>query len=635
MSSCPEPPKQFFLKANAFQQTKFSSLNCEIIKNTIANLTISSEQQFFLANLLPRYLCVQDDYFVSDLFFIIYSLRVSCRPNNDQIWLEVAKRYQQIIEKDIKLRYPIQPAVSHTTFQTGYGTPKTVGNNRLGNNHPLPTSAFPVAYEKEESLNIAATRKERKDTGTFPKILEVFSLHPSLPAQYFQENVTVKITRNGIVAEPVGGESLENNVPKQSEILCSRSSENLQEKRHLIDHDEKLMQASQGFAKESSLHNLSFQMNQRADILDYIDIKANDNEAKIGSLTEGEYLNKMHSGCKSVKKEDIRDTDDMVSANQQNISEQIYSEVNAKSKRKRRKRRTIFGLRRSKKRCLMDDLYCAKGNDQHGLDDVLISDGKNNKSFQFECCTSLKDANMEKNNISMDEKSKDNEKQSQEKIQGSGNVSKHGDEKTAAIPNTSQTELECAGTTDSDNDSGHSTSVTISPLRGNDIRQNKILDLKAKLAQQEQELQNLKRRKDFEDVEKEDCDPHDGPDEADLEMDASGFFKYETIFDFSHQTDVMFWAQDKENEDDFNLGKIDDLIDIFQKEIKSFRTLDTELYPAGRVTDYDHIQTRKYIVSENYNRLFAGIDNRMRLVPEDFASKEEFLFQLGLLRIYQ
>lgn len=571
------------------------------------------------------------------LFCNLFSSHVSCRPNNDQIWLEVAKRYQQIIEKDIKLRYPIQPAVSHTTFQTGYRTPQSVGNNRLGNNHPLPTSAFPVAHEEEESLNITATRKEKKDTGTFPKIVKVFSLNPSLPVQYFQDNVTVKITRNGIVAETVGGESLENNVPKQNEILCSRSSENLQEKRN-IDHDEKRMQASHGSAKETSLHNLSFQMNQRADILDYIDITDNDYEAKIGSLTDGKYHNEMHSGCKSVKKEDIRDTDVMASANQQNISEQTYFEVNAKSKRKRRKRRTIFGLRRSKKRCLMDDLYCTKGNGQHGLNDVLTSGGKNNKSFQFECCTPLKDANKEKNNISVDEKSKDNEKQNQEKIQDSSNVSKHGDEKTATIHNTSQIELECAGAgaIDSNNDNSHSTSVTISSLHGNDSRQNKILDLKAKLAQQEQELQNLKQRKDFEDVEKEDCDPRAGPNEDDMEMDATGFFKYETIFDFSHpQTDVMFWAQDKENEDDFNLGKIDDLIDIFQKEIKSFRILDTELYPTERVTDYDLLQTRKYIISENYYRLFAGIDNKMRLVPEDFASKEEFLFQLGLLRIYQ
>lgn len=561
-----------------------------------------------------------------DSFCISLSSYVSCRPNNDQIWLEVAKRYQQIVAKDIKLRYPSQHAVAHNNFQTGCGTPKSVD----------PTSGFPVPSEKEESLHITARRKEIKDTGTFPKIIEVFSLNPSLPAQYFQDNVTVKIVPNGIIAKRAGGESIENNALKRNEILCSRSGENCQEKRNLIDHGEKHMQTSRRFAKETYLNDISFQMNQNADILNYIDIKASGYEAKTGSLTGDNYVSEMHSAC-NYKKEDIHDTDVMVIGNKQDVSEQIYSDVNANSKKKRRKRSAIFGIRKRKKGCLMSDLYGVKGNDQHGLDDVLVSDGTNNtnnNSFQFEFYSSLKEANMDNNNIRMGEKSKDNGKQSQEKFRDNSSSSKHSDENNATVPNTCQTELECAGSIHSGNASGHSTEVTIYPLRGNDIRQNKILDLKAKLAQQEQELQNLKRRKDFADAEKEDCEPYTGPDEADLEMDASAFHKYETIFDFSHQPDVTFWAQGKENEDDLNLGKIEDLIDIFQKEIKSFRILDTELYPMGRVTDYDHLQTRKYAVSENYNRLFAGIGNQMKLVPEDFASKEEFLFQLGLLRIY-
>ena len=80
-------------------------------------------------------------------------------------------------------------------------------------------------------------------------------------------------------------------------------------------------------------------------------------------------------------------------------------------------------------------------------------------------------------------------------------------------------------------------------------------------------------------------------------------------------------AQNEEYDDDFNLGKIEDLLDTFQKEIKSFRILDTELNPTGKHADYDHLQTRTY-----------G-NNQKRLAPEDFASKEEFLFQLGLLRM--
>lgn len=574
-------------------------------------------------------------------FRVFFSLCVFCRPYSDQVWIEVAKRYQQIIEKDIKLRRYLrrETVVPHITFQTdSHGAPKPVNNNRISKNNPLPTSAFPVVHEKEKSLNVTARRNERKDTETFPKIVKVFSLNPSLPAQYFQDNVSVKITANGITAEPVSGEFSKNNVSKQNEIRWSRSSESLKEKGNLIDHNKNLMQASRGVAKETNQCDVRFQMNQRADILDYIDINIGECEAKTGSLLEGDCVSEMQSSLyNSVVKNDVHDKDVMVSVNEQFVPEQIYSDDNAKSKRKRRKRKAIFGIRRSKKRCLMGDLYYVKGNNQHELDDdKLISDGANNKRSHSEGWNSLKDADMGISNISMDQKSNDNEKQSQEKIQGNSDPLKDVDEKYATILNTGQKELKSTGMIDSENDSGSSTSVTSSSLHGNDIRQNKILDLKAKLAQQEQELQNLKRWKKLEDeAEKEDFVPYAGRDEADLEpMDDDAFLNYETIFDFGHQADVVTWAQDKEKKDELDLGKIEDLIDSFQREIKSFRIIDSEFYSAGRVTGYDHRQTSKYVVSENYKRLFAGIDNQMRFLPEDFASKDEFLFQLGLLRIY-
>lgn len=509
-------------------------------------------------------------------------------------------------------------------------------NIRFGNNPPLLTSALPVAYQKEESLNLTVRQKEI-DPGTFPRIVDVFSLNPSLPAKYFQDNVAVQITPDGLISEPVGRRSLEDNVPKQNDISrfsCSRRAENLQEKRNLVDYDKKFMQASHGLSGEKSLHDTNFQINQSADILEYIDIKAGQNETNIDSLTEGNYANEMHGGCEfqdnSAKEEKVRNGEAMVCVNKQDVPEQIYSDVNARNKRRKRKRRTIFGLRRSKKRHLMGNLNSVKENNQHELEDELIRDvTKINKSLQFECCSSLKDANIKSDDISTDEKSNGSEKQGQEKAQDISIQSKQGDEKNTTISFPSQTELECAGTIDSENHSD----TFVSSLHGYNIRQNKILDLKAKLAKQEQELQNLKRRNDFENVKKEDCASHARPVDDNLGEDASAPLKYETIFDFSQPIDTTFWAQNKENDDDFNLGKIEDLIDIFQKEIKSFRILDTELYPTGRVTDYDHPQTRTYVVGGNDKRVFAGINNRMRLAPEDSASKDEFLLQLGLLRI--
>lgn len=491
-------------------------------------------------------------------------------------------------------------------------------NTQFGNDHPLPPSALPVAYQKKERLNLAARPKEI-DPGTFPRIVDVFSLNPSLPAKYFRDNVAVRLTPDGLIAEPVCRRSSENVVPKQSAIPghpFTRRAENLQEKRNLVDYDKNFTQDD------------NFQTSQFVDILDYFDIEAGQNVNKIGSLTEGNpRAIEMNGGCEfqDAKEEKTCDREAMVIVNKKDVPEQICSDVNARGKRRKRKRRAIFGLRRNKRRHLMGNLNTVKENNQHELEGELIRDGtKMDKSLQVECCSALEDANAKSEDISTDEKCNSSKKQGQEKIQDRSILSKQSDEKNITISFASKTELKCPATTVSEN----LKDTFVSSLHGYNIRQSKILDLKAKLAKQEQELRNLKQRKDFENVEKEDC-PFDG---RPVEDNGSTLLKYETIFDFSHPIDVTFSTQNEKN-DDFNLGKIEDLIDTFQKEIKSFRTLDTELYPTRRHTDYDHLQTRTYVVGGNDKRVFTGINNQMRLAPENFASKEEFLFQLGLLRI--
>ena len=490
---------------------------------------------------------------------------------------------------------------------------------QFGNNHSLPLSVLLVACQKEESLNRTARQKEIHP-GTLPRIVDVFSLNPSLPAKYFQDNVAVRLTPGGLIAEPLGRRSLENVVPKPNVIPAHSftiRAENLQEKRNIVDCDEKFTQDD------------NFQRNQRADILDYIDIEASQNVTKIGSLTEG---NPHAIGCEfqdnSAKEEQMCDREAMISVNKQDVLEQIHSDVNSQSKRRKRKRRAIFGLRRNKKRHLMGYTNTIKENNQHELEDELIRVGtRMDKSLQFECSSSLNEADSKRDDISTDERGNSSEKQAQERIQDGIIQSKQDDKENTTISYASQMELKCAGTIDSENLKDDS----VPSLHGNNIRHNKILDLKAKLAKQEQELQNLRQRKDFKNV--KNCASHARPVEDNLWKDGSALLKYETIFDFSHPIDVTVWAQNDENDDGFNLGKIEDLIDTFQKEIKSFRILDTELYPTGRGTDYDHLQRRTYVVGGNDKSVFAGINNKMRLAPQDVASKEEFLLQLGLLRI--
>lgn len=491
-------------------------------------------------------------------------------------------------------------------------------STQFGKNHPLP----PVDYQKQESLNLTARQKET-DPGPFPRIIDVFSLNPSLPAKYFQDNVAVRLTPGGLIAESVCRRSSENVVSKQNAIpghSFTRRAENLQEKRNLVDYNKKCMQGD------------NFKINQRADILDYFDIESGLNVTKIGSLTEEKsHAIKMRDGCEfhdnSAKEEKACDREAMVIVNKNDVPEQISSDVNARGKRRQRKRRAIFGLGISKKRQFMANLNTIKEKNQHELEDELIRDGtKIDKSLQAEGCSSLKVPNTGREDISTEEKSNSSEKQGQGKTKGSSIQAKQSDEKNTTIPFASQTELKCADTIDSEN----LKDTSVSSLHGYNIRQSKILDLKEKLAKQEQEIRNLKQRKDFENVVKEDCASHARP----AEDNGSALLKYEAIFDFSCPIEVTFSAQNEEIDDDFNLGKItEDLIDTFQKEIKSFRILDTELYPTGRHTDYDHLQTRTYVVGGNNKRVFTGVNNQVKFAPEDFASKEEFLFQLGLLRI--
>ena len=540
---------------------------------------------------------------------------IGCRTSNDQLWLEVAKRYQQIIEKDIKLQYPSQPVVPIKIFQTDCSIPHLITNplesTQFGKHHPLP----PVGYQKQESLNLTA-RQNEIDSGPFPRIIDVFSLNPTLPAKYFQDNVAVRLTPVGLIAESVGRRSLENVVPKQNAIprhSFTRRAEKIQEKRNLVDYYKKCMQGD------------NIQINQRADILNYIDIKAGLNATKLGKP----HAIEIHDGCQfhdnSTKEEKACDREAMVIATKNDVPEKIYSDVNARGKGRKRKRRAIFGLR-SKKRQFMGNLNAVKEKKQHELEDELIRDGtKIDKRLQVEGCSSLKDANTGSEDISTEEKSNSSEKRGQGKTKDSSIQSKQSDEKNTTISFANKTELKCADTIGSGE---NLEDTSVSCLHGYNIRQSKILELKEKLAKQEQEIRNLKQRKDFENVEQEDY----ASDARPVEDNGSALLKCETIIDFSHPIDVTFSTQNEENDDDLNLGKIEDLIDTFQKEIKSFRILDTELFPTARHSDYDHPKTKTYLVGGNNKRVFTGVNNQMRLA-DDFASKEQFLFQLGLRRI--
>lgn len=531
----------------------------------------------------------------------------------------------------------------YASLQTGCRTMNSV-ENPLGS--CLPIRAKPVDYEKEGSQSVVVRQNEKKEAKPFPKIVEVFSLNPSLPVQIFRDHVTLTITPNEI------GQSLENKTCKETEkeTFYNRSGTNSKGGRILADYDKKFMQDFQTIERQKILRDTNSQTNQHVFVTDYIDtLRVSEKEAQTSSLSEGHSVDEwlqISSNCtrseddSTAKNEGICTAEVMVTARRQNVLEQIINDIHAEKKRNRRKRRAMFGLNkteRSKKRCLVSDFYHhVKENDQYLPDEQLINDTENDKCSQFERCSSFNDTettNVNKNSIGIQERSKAHENASQEYNQDINYPLTVRDEENITNPIPGQTEVSSTDSAESNDDSGSFPSVTISPFHGNDTRQSKILCLKEKLAKQEQELQNLKRRKDTEVIEKEGCQPYAEQQRASsMEMNVREFLEDGTMFDLSLQKDGIFCAQDNEIEEDLNLGKIEDLKHIFQNVIKSFsKILDCKLHSTRIIPNYAHLQTSNYAFGGNYRCVFAGIDNQM--MPEDFASKEEFLLQLGLLRI--
>lgn len=493
--------------------------------------------------------------------------------------------------------------------------------------------AQPVDNEEQFHHSVVMHQKEKKDTETFPKIVKVFSLKPSLPVQIFRDHVTIVISPKEATAQPLFGKSWENEPCEQIEKETFNSSANNEGGKIQTYYDNKCVPNFQctGISRRKSSRDTNFLRNQHIFGMADIDtMQLGEKDVQSGSLSGRTFMEEWFQiPCNSTpeknpfsKNERINEAEVMVNARKKNVSEQELSNIDANKKRKRRKRRAIFQqakTRRSKKRRLINDI---KTIDQSLIGEEFKSDTVNQACSQVEYCGSFKDTETEMTETTAGTQGR-SEKDTQESFQDSLAVF-NGE----PVPGeTGVISKEPAG---SSKGNGYFPSGTISSLPGIDIHQNRILHLKEKLAQQEQELKNLKRKKEFEGVltekaEEEWFEPKDTKDTESLGDNE--------VRDVSLKKDTKIWSDGKEIEEAVNMGEMDDLKNAFQKVIKSFsRTLDGKLYSTRRVPYYAHLPTRNYAVGVDYKRFSTGITNQ--LIPGDFDSQEEFLFQLGLLRIY-
>ncbi|XP_022796463.1 uncharacterized protein LOC111334907 [Stylophora pistillata] len=533
------------------------------------------------------------------------------RSNADEIWQEVAKRYKEIIEKDIRLRNSSQTMASFT-LQTEQQTNSTINPSA----HCPKAPAKPVDYEEEFHHSVLMKQNEKKDTGTFPKIVKVFSLKPSLPMQIFRDHVTIVISPREATAQTLVGKSGENEP-------CKRTEKEKKVKGGEIpsSHDKKSLPDFQctGISRRNSSRGTSFLMNQHICGTEDIDtMQLGEKEVQSACLSGRTFAEewfqiphdftseqKLFSKSKGVYEPEV-----MVNGRKQNVSERELSDVEAHKKKKRRKRKAIFQqtkTTRSKKRCFVDDI---KNLDQTLIREELISDTVNQTYSHFQYYGSFRDKETKMNETTIETKERSNasEKDTQESFQDFHDYSLAVCNEETVPGETEVISKESAG---SNKGSGSFPLATISSFPGTDIHQNKILRLKEKLAKQEQELQNLKRKKDSEVVLTEWAEKE----------------RFESK-DLCLSKDTEIWADGNDIEEAVYLSEIDDLKHTFQKVIKSFsRTLDGKLYSTRIVPYYAHLPT-----GGDYKRFSNDIINQ--LVPKDFASQEEFLFQLGLLRIF-
>ena len=541
-----------------------------------------------------------------------------CRPNPEPLWREVAERYQQIIEKDIKLlQYPSSPD-DFSPFKTHITATSSLGNKRINNNRCPSRSAMLMPREMKERLHLAARDKKNKDAVNLPKIVDVFSLNPSVPERHFQEHVTVRVEPNGTIIGATAGHGKPDKINEYKQN--SKISEKVKEKlRSFVDGHTTSVQ--EDYNRQTPFCKSYFQMEQFATTTtNHMDLMVEENKSvKSGSTPEKNSGNDAYSGCHTTQKGGIPTTEDDGSIDiTKHVAEEANLENSAKSTKKKRKRETIFVPVWVKKKSRTDRHDDITKTEQHLLEDQHTIDEIENNGCNY----------LNKDIISMHNKIKDNNTIIHKKSVDRNFLQKEDDEKNPGNPGK-----KFNGTTESDEDNAPA-GVT-SHLRGNDVRQNKILDLKEKLAKQEQQLEELKRKRETTGANMENCGSPAGGG-PDVE---------ENVAISSHQTNSILCTVQNEEKDqwgeaeifyhsdlDVNPGKIDDLKEIFQKVIKSFRILDTRLYvtKTGIVIDYGDIRSKNDITDKH---VLFHVDNRMKLLPEDFLSKDEFLLQLGLLRI--
>ena len=553
----------------------------------------------------------------------------TCRPNSEQMWKEVAERYQQIIEKDNKLlQYPRSPNV-FTQVETGLTATCSLEDRHVNNNQCSSRPAMLVPRKMNMTANLSARNEENKDVRNFPKIVKVFSLDPSVPVRHFQEHVTVRVVPSGIIVEPSVDQSFKNNGSNKLK-LSPKIGENVKEKlRHFVDCHTASRQENNN--RQTSPNKISFKIEQSAvTTTNYMDLKVGENESKIVIPLEGNSGNEIFSGCKTTQKDNIPDTDDINNTMSiQKASEEVNSERNAKTNKKKRKRKTIFGPRRAKKKSRMGNCDDTAKPEEHIPDGKCVSD-EIEKENDF-CNSPINDIID-----SIDNNSEDRDIERQEKSMVCNLHRKQDDEGKPG--RFGEQAHKCNDVTESGKKDFSSSLPTVSHFQGNSLRQNKILDLKEKLARQEQELQELKQKR--ESAEMKESGAYAGI-EPGARVDGTVVLGNNIYLDSSRHAILCTQNEEKDryeesvsylSDPDVNPGKLDDLKEIFQKVIKSFRIFDTRMYmtKTGMVIDYGDLRSKNEITDKN---VFAHVDNRMKLLPEDVASKEEFLLQLGLLRL--
>lgn len=538
------------------------------------------------------------------------------RSNPEPLWKEVAERYQQIVEKDMKLLQYTSTANVFNANETGQTAAISLENKCVDNNQCLSLPVMFVTPESSVKMTVATGNKKTNANTDFPKIVEVFSLNPSAPVRHFQEHVTLRVAPNEIIVEPHASQSLGSSNERTHN---TKISENVKEKlRNLVD------------GHTTCRHDkVYFQMEQCGETTNPVDLKVALPEVITGNPTKVNLYSSKDSN-RDIDKTTAQQDDIPIADNATKVMQ--HNNNNFKCNKERRKRESIFGPRRVKKKSRVFGIEDIAKIQHHGLEDKTLSIFVENQNNHCDNCDSMANGNI--NNIDPNYKEKEE------------NTNKrYGDNQTIS----SQEKHTNRDVIEKNEGNASSSSEMLPYSHGNSVRQNKILHLKEKLARQEQELQKLKRRKrESADARIENCTSPTRntsfQDDGEVLRNINGLNyrgQIELTQDWS-QTDIeeeeekkgdgrIFYHADL----DINPGKLEDLKEIFRKVIKSFRIFETRLYitKTGVVIgngDLPDLQSKIVITEKS---VFTHVDNRMTLLPQDFPSKEDFLLQLGLVRV--